>query len=128
MDFCKVFRENNFQIREFLNINFTKFRELLLRFFAKSAKLLLMITTENKATAVAKVTTATNIGSPEAQVAILTARINELTEHMKTHAHDFAARVGLLRLVGKRKKLLARLEKTDFTAYKKVIAKLGLRK
>ena len=59
---------------------------------------------------------------------MLTARIAEITNHMKSNKHDFAARRGLLQQVGRRKKLLRYLEETDFDAYKEVIAKLGLRK
>ncbi|MCL2280795.1 30S ribosomal protein S15 [Candidatus Saccharibacteria bacterium] len=69
-----------------------------------------------------------DVGSPAAQIAILTARINEITEHLKVHKHDFMARRGLLQMVGRRKKLLRALEKNDFTQYKKVIETLGLRK
>ena len=67
-------------------------------------------------------------GSPEVQVGILTARINEITEHLKANKHDFMARRGLTQMVGRRKKLLKYLERKDFEAYKDVIAKLGLRK
>ncbi|MDR1970178.1 MAG: 30S ribosomal protein S15 [Candidatus Nomurabacteria bacterium] len=69
-----------------------------------------------------------DVGSPAAQVAILTAQINEITEHLKVHKHDFMARRGLLQKVGRRKKLLRALEKNDFVQYKKVIETLGLRK
>jgi ribosomal protein S15, bacterial/organelle len=70
----------------------------------------------------------TDTGSPEVQVAILTARINELTEHMKIHKKDKHSQRGLLKMVGKRRKLLAYLQKTDVTRYRALIAKLGLRK
>lgn len=69
-----------------------------------------------------------DVGSPEVQVAILTERILEVTEHVKENKHDFMARRGLMQMVGKRKKLLKYLEKTDFETYKKTVAKLGLRK
>jgi small subunit ribosomal protein S15 len=69
-----------------------------------------------------------DVGSPAAQIAILTARINEITEHLRQHKHDFMARRGLLQMVGRRKKLLRALEKSDFSLYKKVIETLGLRK
>jgi len=88
-----------------------------------------MITKENKEKAIAL--TARNkadVGSPEVQVAILTARIKEVTEHVKVNKHDFMARRGLMQMVGKRKKLLKYLEKNDFETYKKTVAKLGLRK
>ncbi len=88
-----------------------------------------MITKEKKAAAIkATQTHKDDVGSPAAQVAILTARINEITEHMKGAKHDFMARRGLLKLVGRRKKLLKNLEEKDFAQYKKVIEKLGLRK
>ena len=67
-------------------------------------------------------------GSSSAQVAILTKRINEITEHMKQNKHDFMARRGLIQMVGRRKKLLKALEREDYDQYKKVIETLGLRK
>lgn len=70
----------------------------------------------------------TDVGSPEVQVSVLTKRIEEITAHMQTNKHDFMARRGLTQMVGKRKRLLKYLEQTDFTAYKKTIETLGLRK
>lgn len=70
----------------------------------------------------------TDVGSPAAQVAILTARINEITVHLQANKHDFMARRGLIKLVGQRKKLLKSLEKSNFALYKQVIETLGLRK
>ncbi len=67
-------------------------------------------------------------GSAEVQVALLTARIEDLTEHFKTHKKDFHSRTGLLKLVGKRRKLLNYLKKVDVQRYRDLIAKLGLRK
>jgi small subunit ribosomal protein S15 len=67
-------------------------------------------------------------GSPEVQVALLTARINELTEHMRTHKKDHSSRRGLLKMVSRRKSLLAYLERTDRNRYLAVIQQLGLRK
>ncbi len=67
-------------------------------------------------------------GSPEVQVALLTARINYLTEHFKVHKHDFHSRNGLLKLVGQRRKLLNYLRKKDVNRYKKLIERLNLRK
>ena len=67
-------------------------------------------------------------GSPEVQVALLTARINELTPHFKTHAKDHHGRRGLLRMVNTRKSLLAYLNRKDHERYVALIAKLGLRK
>ncbi|HOV32356.1 MAG TPA: 30S ribosomal protein S15 [Candidatus Hydrogenedens sp.] len=67
-------------------------------------------------------------GSPEVQVAILTERIRELTEHLKNHKKDFASRRGLLQMVGKRRSLLAYLRKNDFERYQSLIDKLNLRK
>ena len=66
-------------------------------------------------------------GSTEVQVAILTARIRELTAHMKIHTHDFHSRRGLLIMVGKRRKLLSYLKDRDFARYQALIQKLGLR-
>ncbi len=67
-------------------------------------------------------------GSPEVQVAILTERIRELTEHLKNHKKDFASRRGLLLMVGKRRSLLAYIRKNDFERYQALIDKLNLRK
>ncbi len=67
-------------------------------------------------------------GSPEVQVALLTARINHLTEHLKTHKKDHHSRRGLLQMVGHRKGLLDYLKSTDIERYRALIAKLGLRK
>lgn len=67
-------------------------------------------------------------GSPEVQVAILTARIQQLTEHLKIHKHDNHSRRGLLKMVGKRRKLLDYLAKKDIERYRAIIAKLGIRK
>lgn len=67
-------------------------------------------------------------GSPEVQVALLTTRINELTEHLKVHKHDEHSRRGLLKMVGRRRQLLAYLSRTDMERYKTLIARLGLRK
>ncbi|SBV98500.1 30S ribosomal subunit protein S15 [uncultured delta proteobacterium] len=67
-------------------------------------------------------------GSPEVQVALLTARITYLTEHFKSHKKDFHSRQGLLKLVGKRRNLLNYLRKTDVQRYRALIDKLGLRK
>ncbi len=70
----------------------------------------------------------TDTGSPEVQIAILTARIQELTEHLKVHIHDNHSRRGLLKMVGKRRKMLDYLAKKDVERYRAIIAKLGIRK
>ena len=89
----------------------------------------LMITAENKAQAFALTQThKTDVGSPQAQVSVLTSRIKEVTEHLKLNKHDHMARRGLVQMVGRRKRLLKYLEAKDFEAYKAVVAKLGLRK
>lgn len=67
-------------------------------------------------------------GSPEVQVAILTQRINELTEHFSAHKKDHHSRRGLLMMVGNRRRLLSYLKKKDVSRYEKLIAELGLRK
>jgi small subunit ribosomal protein S15 len=67
-------------------------------------------------------------GSPEVQIAILTERIRELTEHLKVHQKDHHSRRGLLKLVGQRRGLLAYLKKTDLEGYRTLIEKLGIRK
>ena len=67
-------------------------------------------------------------GSPEVQVAVLTERIQELTEHLKANPKDHHSRRGLLKMVGKRRGLLAYLKKNDIEGYRELIAKLGIRK
>lgn len=88
-----------------------------------------MITKEQKTQALAAGSRhKTDVGSPEAQAALLTERIKQVTEHLKQNKHDNPARRGLLQMVGQRKKLLAYLQRKDFAAYKLLIEKLGLRK
>ncbi|HBI63901.1 MAG TPA: 30S ribosomal protein S15 [Clostridiales bacterium] len=70
----------------------------------------------------------TDTGSPEVQIAILTERIAELTEHLKEHKHDNHSRRGLLKMVGHRRSLLAYLKKKDIERYRAIVKKLGLRK
>ena len=67
-------------------------------------------------------------GSPEVQIAVLTRRINELTEHLKVHKKDHHSRRGLLKMVGHRRNLLGYLQKKDIERYRAIIARLGLRK
>lgn len=67
-------------------------------------------------------------GSPEVQIAVLTKRINDLTEHLKAHHKDHHSRRGLLKMVGHRRNLLAYLQKTDIERYRAIVQKLGLRK
>ena len=67
-------------------------------------------------------------GSPEVQFALLTRRINDLTEHMKQHRHDFHTQRGLLQLVGRRRRLLRYLEEKDVQRYRALIERLGLRR
>ena len=88
-----------------------------------------MITKENKSKAIsAFARDKKDVGSPEVQVSVLTVRIAEVTEHLKNNKHDFMARRGLMQMVGRRKRLLKYLEKTDYELYKGTVAKLGLRK
>lgn len=88
-----------------------------------------MITADNKAKAIAAVQKSKeDVGSAEVQVSVLTARIKEITEHLQVHKHDHKARRGLIQMVGRRKRLLAYLERKDFAGYKALITKLGLRK
>ncbi len=70
----------------------------------------------------------TDTGSAEVQVALLTQRISDLTEHLKTHKHDHASRRGLLQMVGRRRRLLDYLMREDIERYRSLIAKLGLRR
>ncbi len=67
-------------------------------------------------------------GSPEAQIALFTERINRLTDHLKSHRKDHSTRLGLLRLVGKRRRLLNYVMKKDIEGYRTLIKKLGIRK
>jgi len=71
---------------------------------------------------------ATDTGSPEVQVALLTARINHLTQHLKVHKKDFHSRRGLLKLVGQRRGLLDYIRRQDVVKYRALIGELGLRK
>ena len=88
-----------------------------------------MISKEKKAAIMAEYArTPGDTGSPEVQVAILSERIKELTEHLKTHHKDHHSRRGMLKLVGQRRGLLAYLKKTDIERYRALIEKLGLRK
>lgn len=66
-------------------------------------------------------------GSAEVQVALLTARINQLTDHLREHKHDFHSRRGLMMMVGRRKRMLAYLVKTDIERYRSLVGKLGIR-
>lgn len=70
----------------------------------------------------------TDTGSPEVQIAILTKRISDLTEHLKSHKNDHHSRRGLLKMVGRRRNLLNYLMKTDIERYRAIVEKLGLRK
>lgn len=70
----------------------------------------------------------TDTGSPEVQVAILTERINQLTEHLKEHKHDHHSRRGLLMMVGRRRRLLNYLQRVDLDGYRALIERLGLRR
>lgn len=67
-------------------------------------------------------------GSPEVQIAILTSRINSLTEHLKIHGKDYHSRMGLLKMVGQRRRLLDYLSRKDIKRYREIIRKLGIRK
>lgn len=69
----------------------------------------------------------TDTGSPEVQIALLTHRINKLTDHFKTHGHDFHSRRGLIRIVNLRRSLLGYLKKIDIERYRSLISRLGLR-
>ena len=88
-----------------------------------------MISKEKKQAIIAEYgRTEGNTGSPEVQVAILTARIQELTDHLKANPKDHHSRRGLLKMVGQRRGMLAYLKKIDIERYRALIAKLGLRK
>ena len=88
-----------------------------------------MITNEMKEAIIKEYETkAGDTGSPEVQVAVLTARINDLNEHLKVHKKDHHSRRGLLKMVGKRKNLLNYLREKDIERYRTLITRLGLRK
>ena len=88
-----------------------------------------MVTKEQKAQIIADFGRSEgDTGSPEVQIAILTARINDLTDHFKANPKDHHSRRGLLKMVGKRRRLLAYIQKNDLEGYRALIAKLGIRK
>jgi small subunit ribosomal protein S15 len=88
-----------------------------------------MLTKDKKQQIIEGYKTATNdTGSPEVQIAILTGRINELTEHLKVHPKDHSSRRGLLKMVGTRTSLLKYVRNKDLDRYRQIISKLGLRK
>ena len=88
----------------------------------------MMLKEEKTAIIAANKTSENDTGSPEVQIAILTKRINDLTEHLKTHKKDHHSRRGLLKMVGHRRNLLNYLMKKDIERYRAIIAKLGIRK
>ena len=87
-----------------------------------------MLKEEKQAVIAANKTHDTDTGSPEVQIAILSARILELTEHLKKNPHDNHSRRGLFKMVGKRKNLLGYLQRNDIERYRAIVEKLGLRK
>jgi small subunit ribosomal protein S15 len=88
-----------------------------------------MLTKERKLTVVEEHARAEgDTGSPEVQIALLTERINRLTDHLREHKHDHHSQRGLLQLVGQRRRQLAYLSRKDVQRYRAVLAKLGLRK
>ncbi len=88
----------------------------------------MMLKDEKTAIIEANRTSENDTGSPEVQIAILTKRIADLTEHLKTHKNDHHSRRGLFKMVGRRRNLLNYLQKKDIERYRAVIAKLGIRK
>ena len=87
------------------------------------------ITAERRTTLIGEYATgSTDTGSPEVQVALLSERIGNLTEHLKTHKKDHTSRRGLLKMVGRRSSLLKYLTRTDPARYREVVARLGLRR
>ena len=88
-----------------------------------------MITKEKKQKVIAEYRNSdSDTGSPEVQIAILTSRINELTDHLKTHKKDHSSRRGLLKMVGTRSSLLKYVKGKDINRYRQIISRLGLRK
>ena len=88
----------------------------------------MMLKEEKQAVIAANATHEGDTGSPEVQIAILTKRINDLTEHLKIHKKDHHSRRGLLKMVGRRRNLLNYLMRVEIERYRAIIAKLGLRK
>ena len=88
----------------------------------------MMLKDEKTAIIEANRTSENDTGSPEVQIAILTKRIADLTEHLRTHTHDHHYRRGLFKMVGRRRNLLNYLQKKDIERYRAIIAKLGIRK
>ncbi len=87
------------------------------------------LTQEQKSTIIAEHRrTETDTGSPEVQIAVLSKRISDLTEHLKTHKKDHASRRGLLMLVGRRRRMLEYLKREDINRYRELVARLGLRR
>ena len=88
-----------------------------------------MLATAKKTTLIERFRTHdTDTGSPEVQIAMLTQRINELTEHLRTHKHDHYSRRGLLKLVGRRRRFLNYLQRKNLEGYRVLIKELGLRR
>ena len=87
-----------------------------------------MLKDEKQAIIAANKTHETDTGSPEVQIAILSGRISELTEHLKKNPHDNHSRRGLFKMVGRRKNLLGYLQRVDIERYRAIVEKLGLRK
>ena len=88
----------------------------------------MLLKEEKTAVIEANRTSENDTGSPEVQIAILTKRINDLTEHLKIHKKDHHSRRGLLKMVGRRRNLLNYLQKKDIERYRAIIVKLGIRK
>ena len=88
----------------------------------------MLLKEEKKAIIEANTLTENDTGSPEVQIAILTKRISDLTEHLKSHKNDHHSRRGLLKMVGRRRNLLNYLQKNDINRYRAIVEKLGLRK
>ena len=87
------------------------------------------LTTQEKAALIAEhARTTGDTGSAEVQIAVLTKRITDLTDHLKTHKSDHHSRRGLLMMVGRRRRLLEYLKREDITRYREIVAKLGLRR
>jgi len=106
------------------------FRPVLRQRIRKQRKEVIPMITKAEKTAVieANKTHEGDTGSPEVQIAVLTKRIRDLTEHLKEHPKDHHSRRGLLKMVGHRRNLLAYLQKVDIERYRAIIARLGIRK
>ena len=123
---CAIILKYDFTVTQVLD---TPTFTLVMAYFIFYQEVVKMITKEKKQAIINEYArTAGDTGSPEVQIAVLTARISELTEHLKANPGDHHSRRGMMKMVGKRRNLLAYLKNTDIERYRSLIERLGLRK